>query len=135
DSSYFLFDPTFSTMNDYKAARVLANDRIERYIINAMEVLQNKAPATPNAIPKLKWTGSKASLVELLYALHIQGVLNDGTSTLKDVILYFETIFCTDLGQYHRVFLDIRNRKSERTKFLNALKEKLVQRMDNADES
>lgn len=47
---------------------------------------------------------------------------------------YFENVFNIDLGQYHRTFLEIRIRKSDQTKFLNALKEKLVKRMLNTDD-
>ena len=56
------------------------------------------------------------------------------TSDLKDVAEYFENVFNIDLGQYHRTFLEIRIRKSDQTKFLNALKEKLVKRMLNTDD-
>lgn len=83
---------------------------------------------------KQNWTGSKVALIELLYALHTEGVFNNGASDLKDIAEYFENIFNIDLGQYHRAFLEIRMRKSDQTKFLNSLKEKLVKRMENTDD-
>jgi hypothetical protein len=83
----------------------------------------------------LKWTGSKVALIELIYTLHIEGVFNNGDSGLKEVTRFFEKAFNIDLGQFNRVFLEIRNRKSERTTFLNTLKNQLIIRMDEADEN
>jgi Asp-tRNA(Asn)/Glu-tRNA(Gln) amidotransferase C subunit len=99
--------------------------------------MENREPKEKSQVnPKVKqtWTGSKVALIELLYALHTEGVFNNGTSDLKDIAEYFENVFNIDLGQYHRAFLEIRMRKSDQTKFLNALKEKLVKRMENTDE-
>ncbi len=80
------------------------------------------------------WTGSKVALTELLYALHSEGVFNNGAVDLKNIVEYFEQIFEIDLGQYRRAFLEIRARKSDRTKFITSLNETLIKRMDNADD-
>ena len=138
DSFYFQADHRFSTSHDYKVAQILANDKIKTYLETEISKLENKV--TPNAInaPFLKtqkWTGSKVALIELIYALHIEGVFNNATSELKEVTTFFESAFDIDLGQFNRTFLEIRARKSERTKFLNTLKEKLILRMDDADEN
>ena len=81
-----------------------------------------------------KWTGSKVALIELIYALHAEGVFNNGTTDLKETAKFFEETFDIDLGQFHRTFFEIRARKSERTKFLNSLRDTLVKRMDEVDE-
>jgi len=138
DSFYFQADHRFSTSHDYKVARILANDRIKIYLETVISKLENKENPTETAIPlrkTQKWTSSKVALVELIYALHTEGVFNNGTSELKEVTTFFEAAFDVDLGQFNRTFLEIRSRKSERTKFLNALKEKLILRMDDADEN
>ena len=83
---------------------------------------------------KLKWTAPKVALTELLYALNSEGVFNNGTADLKDIAEFFEYIFEIDLGQYRRTFLEIRARKSDRTKFISSLNEALLKRMDNADD-
>jgi len=100
--------------------------------------LENKEVSNIAVIPfrkTQKWTGSKVALIELIYALHTEGVFNQGASELKEVATFFEEAFEVDLGQFNRTFLEIRARKSERTKFLNTLKEKLILRMDDADEN
>lgn len=91
-----------------------------------------KSQRKPNV--KMTWTGSKVALVELMYALQTEGVFNNGAADLKDIAEYFEHIFEIDLGQYRRVFLEIRARKSDKTKFINTLNDQLLKRMENSDE-
>lgn len=137
DSFYFEVDHTFSTSHDFKVAKIMAHDLIQVYLEDKLLMIENKEPKEKSQVnPKVKqtWTGSKVALIELLYALHTEGVFNNGASDLKDIAEYFENIFNIDLGQYHRAFLEIRMRKSDQTKFLNALKEKLVKRMENTDD-
>jgi hypothetical protein len=137
DSYYFEADTTFSTSHDFKVARILANDLIQLYLENQLVMIENKdnnekSQRKPNI--KLTWTGSKVALTELLYALQSEGVLNNGAVDLKDIAEYFEHIFEIDLGQYRRTFLEIRTRKTDRTKFITSLNESLIKRMDNADD-
>lgn len=137
DNYYFETDITYSTSHDFKVAQVLANDLIQLYIENQLIMIENKVVSEksqrkPNI--KLMWTGSKVALTELLYSLHSEGVFNNGTADLKDIAEYFEHIFEIDLGQYRRTFLEIRARKSERTKFINSLNEALIKRMDNSED-
>ena len=137
DNFYFEADRTFSTSHDFKVAKIMAHDLIQVYLEDKLLIMENREPKEKSQVnPKLKqnWTGSKVALIELLYALHTEGVFNNGASDLKDIAEYFENIFNIDLGQYHRAFLEIRMRKSDQTKFLNALKEKLVKRMENTDD-
>ncbi|WP_298152250.1 RteC domain-containing protein [Flavobacterium sp.] len=136
DSFYFQADNRFSTSHDYKVARILANDLIKKFVENEMALLDGNTIA-PGSISgkKIKWTGSKVALVELIYALHSESVFNKGNADLKETIRHFENMFDIDLGQFNRTFLEIRERKSERTKFLNALTNTLILRMDDADEN
>ncbi|HCN10809.1 MAG TPA: tetracycline regulation of excision, RteC [Chryseobacterium sp.] len=138
DNYYFETDTNFTTSHDFKVAKILANDLIQLYLENQLVLLENKedkqkTQRNPNA--KLTWTGSKVALTELLYALQTEGVFNNGTADLKDVAEYFEENFNIDLGQYRRTFLEIRVRKEDRTKFISTLREKLLKRMDDTDES
>lgn len=137
DSYYFETDTSFATSHDFKVATILANDLIQLYLENQLLMLDNqenseKSQRKPNV--KMTWTGSKVALVELMYALQTEGVFNNGAADLKEIAEYFEHIFEIDLGQYRRVFLEIRARKSDKTKFLTTLNEGLLKRMENSDE-
>ena len=137
DNYYFETDTLFATSHDFKVAQILANDLIQLYLENQLIMIENKditdkSQRKPNI--KLMWTGSKVALTELLYALHSEGIFNNGAVDLKNIAEYFEQVFEIDLGQYRRAFLEIRARKSDRTKFINALNESLLKRMDDADD-
>lgn len=137
DSFYFQADHRFTTSHDFKVAQIMANDLIQIFIESEISKLEKRsvtALTQANSRHPQKWTGSKVALIELIYALHAEGVFNNGSSDLKEVAGFFESALNVDLGQFHRAFLEIRMRKSERTKFLNSLRETLVRRMDEVDE-
>lgn len=132
--STFQADQRFSTSHDFKLAKVLANDKLNGYLEQRLALLQNGVAKENTEINTQKWTASKVALTELIYALHSEGVFNNGASDLKDITAFFETTFKVDLGQYHRTFMDIKSRSSERTKFLNGLRDKLMIRMDQTEQ-
>ncbi|WP_431134895.1 RteC domain-containing protein [Psychroserpens mesophilus] len=137
DSYYFEADTSFSTSHDYKVAKILANDLIQLYLENNLVLIGSKdngekSQRKPNL--KMIWTSPKVALIELVYALHTEGVFNNGAADLKDIAEYFEHIFEIDLGQYRRTFLEIRTRKADRAKFLTTLNKGLLKRMEDTDE-
>jgi hypothetical protein len=138
DSFYFEADHNFSTTHDFKVAKILAHDLVQVYIetkILKMDDKEIKEKSQHEPKGKMIWTGSKVALTELLYALHSKGVFNNGAIELKEIASFFEENFNIDLGQYRRTFLEIRDRKSDKTKFINALEEELLKRMEETDEA
>jgi hypothetical protein len=92
----------------------------------------NNRPASSGG--KLQWTGSLVEWVELIYALHAAGVINDGKISLKHLFRVLGEVFDFEAGEYSRTFTDIKNRvKGERTSFLDTLKQLLRRRMEAAD--
>lgn len=138
DSFFFETDPNFSTSHDFKVSNILANDLLNVYLedelnkLDLRDMANGKSQVEPKG--KLVWTESKVSLIELMYALQARRVFNNGTADLKEVAAFFEDTFGIELGQYHRTFLEIRIRKTGRTKFLDSLQESIIRRMDEADE-
>ena len=138
DSFYFEADHNFSTSHDFKIAKILAYDLVQVYIetkILKMGKMEFKEKSQLEPKGKIKWTGSKVALIELLYAFHTKGVFNNGAAELKEIASYLEETFHIDLGQYRRTFLEIRDRKSDKTKFINSLVEELMKRMEETDET
>lgn len=136
DSFYFQADHRFTTSHDFKVAQIMANDLVQVFIETEIARIERRsvvALSNINAKNAYKWTGSRVALIELIYALHAEGVFNNGTSDLKDIAGFFESTFHVELGQFHRAFLEMRIR-TERTKFLNSLRETLVKRMDEVDD-
>lgn len=131
DSFYFQIDTTFATSHEYKLAQLLANEQLQNYLTEKLKPSEKNE--TLNHHKVLKWTASKAGVIELIYALHTAGVFNHGACDVKEIAKGFGKAFDIDIGQFHRTFNEITNRKSERTKFLTMLQEKLKHRMNQAD--
>jgi len=133
---HFKFKSKWATSHDYKVAKIKANENIQDYIENKLKNIRStETTNNQNKANTIKWTGSKVALVELMYALHCEGVLNNGSLSLKEIASEFETIFNLEMGQFHRIFLEIRGRKTiEKTNFINTLKESLIKKIENTEE-
>lgn len=131
DTIYFETDHSFSTIVDYKAAKILANDLIQVYL---EDQLNNKHYKKANNKSPLSWTASKTALTELIYALYSQGVFNNGNTDIKLIAKTFEDAFNIELGDFYHTFMELKARKINRTKFLDNLCEALIKKMDEQDE-
>ncbi|MFY7814781.1 MAG: RteC domain-containing protein [Chryseobacterium taeanense] len=136
DPQYFNTDPSFSTSHDYKVAKLIANELLRIYLNKAIEQTDqhNESANRFIAKPVLTWTGSKTSLIELLYALQSTGVFNNGAADVKLIATYLQEVFNVELGNYYRTFQEIRIRKGSRTQFLEQLTKQVIKRMDETDE-
>ena len=137
DSYYFNTDVNFCTGHDYTVSRILANEQVRIYLNRVLEELSKTGQTLPSGTLNqmvLTWTASKAALIEVMYALQSAGTFNNGAADLKQLAVYFEQAFNIKLGNYYNVFQEMRIRKKNRTSFLDQLKERLIRRMDEADE-
>jgi hypothetical protein len=130
DNIHNVTDKKFTTSHDITVAKIIANQLIAKYITDKMDDLDSKnikSQVEPNSV---NWTGKKVDLVELLYALHSDGSINSGGITLKDLAVKFELFFNIKLEGYSRTFIEIQERKTERTKFLTSIEISLINKMD-----
>lgn len=134
---YLERDVRFSTGYDYKVAKIIANDFLEEYINSQLAKLKKNCEIGHEVCTELKtretWTASKTDLVELIYALDTSKCIDHGNINLKTLASYLEDIFNINIGDVYRIYLEIRERKGSRTQFLDRLKDKLIERMDEAD--
>lgn len=134
---YFERDVRFSTVYDYKIAKIIANDSLELYIKSQLVKLKKDSEIEHEGCTGLKtheiWTASKTDLAELIYALDTAKCINNGNIKLKALTSYVEDVFNISIGDIYRIYLEIRERKGSRTQFLDRLKDKLIERMDEAD--
>lgn len=133
DSFCLNTDNDFATSHDYKIALLIANEKLQKYLVETLKKTQKSKYKTHQENTILKWTGSKVGIIELIYALHTEGVFNHGACEIREIVYVFSNMFNIDMGQFHRTFYEISARKSERTKFLNNLKENLLRRMEQTD--
>ncbi len=130
-------DKKQSTGFDFKVAKIIANDLLQVYLhdeLNSLEFYNNKEKVTTTQKAKQTWTDPKTALIELIYAFHSHASLDNGKPDIKEIASNFEQIFNIDLGDYYKTYLEMKMRKTSRTKFLDALKESLLKRMDSADD-
>lgn len=131
DTYYFEADHNFTTSHDYKVAKIIANDLIQVYL---EDQLSNNNQRKLFETTPLNWTGSKTSLIELIYSLHSQGSIDNGNADIKIIAKTFENMFNIDLGDFYHSYLELKGRKINRTKFLDSLWDALIKRMDEQDE-
>lgn len=130
-------DPDFSTSHDFKVAKILANDLLCIYLnseiaaLDRKELNNNKSTVYPKG--KYAWTESKVSLIELIYAIQVSGCINHGMVDIKELALFFETLFNVDLGDYYRTYLQIKSRQQP-AKFIETLKASLIKKIEEQEE-
>ncbi|HVB04211.1 MAG TPA: RteC domain-containing protein [Chitinophagaceae bacterium] len=133
DNYFFNADTRFSTGYDYLVSCIIAYERLGNWLSAELQELPQHHAPRQQPLGKLKWTGSKAALVELIYSLQSSGVFNQATADIKQIASHFEFLFQVDLGGYYRTFQELRFRKKNRTAFLDQLKDNLVRRMEETD--
>ncbi len=133
DSMSFVVDNRFCTNHCYLTAKILANKLFSVYLENCFLELKNSpliVQGTKSRSIKTTWTGSKVALIELAYAIHEDCAVNNGNIEVKEIIALLETVFDISLGYHSATFLELRQRKNGKTKYLDNLKEKLLRRME-----
>lgn len=131
-------DARFSTIHSVNLAHIQAFGLIKGYLQRSLnELINGPSLIIPqqDQKDKLFFTGKKAELIELGYALHAVGAINNGNASLKQIMDALQNVFHTDVGYYPAVYhQNIRLRKKERCVFLKALIEFTERRMDDLDE-
>jgi hypothetical protein len=118
-------DTRLSTCYDYKVAKILANDNLVTYIekqINRLKIKNKESHETQKS--KLQWSGTKTDLAELVYVLHAGKTINNGKTDIKEIATQLSITFNIDLNEtIYRSYIDIKNRKNSKTKFIDTLSE------------
>jgi hypothetical protein len=139
DSFFFETDQNFSTSHDFKVSKIMANELLEIYLKAEIDAIDKKDTGAAKTIiaPKVKltWTLTKASLVELIYALQSIGAFNHTNSSVKDIVSYFEVVFNTDLSHFYTTFQEIKERKGNQAMFLKSMQDSLIKRISEKEEN
>ena len=138
EAYHFFTDEQFSASHDTSVATIMAFTRLIEYLKNEIDKLEKPHHHMETVSPfqkasRLNWTGSKTDLVELIYALYSSGAINNGNVEIKDIALNFQAVLNIDLGNYYHSFVEMRTRKINQTKFLDKLKEKLLNYIHTLD--
>ena len=127
-------DENFTTGYDYTVAKIIAFTRLEVYLNKELDNIRfnsnNPHVEDLGILEKFRWTGSKISLIELIYALSNSGVLNDGNCKINELTELFEQMFHFPIDDIYRGFQDIRGRKKNKTIFLDILRDALNRKIN-----
>lgn len=129
-------DLRFSTIHSFKLSKLQAFENLQHYLNNAISLLDHPEKlisSSKDERTKNRWTDSKAALIELVYAMHSRGSINNGKGDVKQIVADMESFFNIQVGNFYRTFQSMRIRKKNRTAYLDTLKESLERRMDDTD--
>lgn len=133
-NEYYLIDEKFHTWYDHTFSEIIANQMLLKYIQNEIVRLKKIELGIKSIqTPKSRWTGDKVYLIELAYGMYYTGMINNGQTEIKTIVDTIAQLFDVNLDNHSRTFHDIKRRKIDRTKFLDIMKSKLENKMDEFD--
>lgn len=137
DISVYL-DSEFYTSHDTLAAEVIAYDLLTNFYKQEINKLKSISPAKfddnfKSSKSPLNWTASKTDLIELVYALKVSGAINTGHVNTKELINIFSSLLNIEVSNYYKTYSEIKNRSTERIKFLKKLAENFQAKLEYDD--
>ena len=129
------YDSKLSTSHDYNVAIIMANDLFVIHLENKLDELDGKGVSKNVSIErKFNWTGSKVDMTELVYAFQATGCINNGNFDLKELAIFLGTMLNVEIdSNLYGNYSDIKSRKVSKTRFINTMSDKLIEKMDNED--
>lgn len=83
----------------------------------------------------MNWTGDTINLAEIGIGIYHTKQLNNGTASLSDIFRWLEEKFQVNIGVPSKRLAELRRRKRlSRTRYLDEMKESVVQKLDKEDE-
>lgn len=131
DASLIDSDPLFTTSHGFKKAQLKANEELKTHFKSQL-IADNESDFIPlemQGSTLLKWTATKAELIELIHALHATGVFNFGAATIKLIAKVFEELFGLSPGDVYGGLDGMKNRKGDPAFFLIKLKNGFLRKL------
>ncbi|MGD9931977.1 MAG: RteC domain-containing protein [Mangrovibacterium sp.] len=128
--SYSLMDEDFFAWKDHTFSNIMANEMLIDYIQKEMEKLDSP---DKKSIPELhlNWTGNKIDLYEMIYAIYLEGSVNQGKATIVELTKAFECMFNIELQKEIYKTQERLIRRKDPVKYLARLIEILRRRINN----
>jgi hypothetical protein len=126
-----IIDPSSPPLHCILLATLIAYSKMEHEVGVYIRETNETIPRVKTGKSKLRWTGKQIDLIELGYGLKETGSLNDGNASLKEIFEFLSDVFEIELGNTSRLFQDIMTRKTGQTVFIDLMKAKLLQRIED----
>lgn len=129
------YDSKLSTSHDYNVATIMANDLFTIHLENKLDELDGKNVSKNVPVErKFNWTGSKVDLTEIVYGFQASGCINNGNFDLKELAIFLGTLLNVEIdSNLYGHYSDIKSRKVLKTRFINTMSKKLIEKMDDED--
>lgn len=129
-------DSSFSVESSLILSQLLAFEKLNEYYSRQIEQLKKGPEQVITSIADKKkynlvWTATKASFVELVYGIYSSGAANFGKADINQLMQGMESVFNIQIDNPYRTYVDLSNRKKERTPFLDNMKFNLEKNMDD----
>jgi RteC protein len=121
EAHYYLSDSHFTTSHDYKAAQILANDRL--LIFLKRQIADVEKQREEQHLTSLRWNHSKTDMAELILALQAIKAFNNS------MIQFFVKHFGVEFPNIHKTLIEVKTRNNL-TKFIDKLREALLNQID-----
>jgi len=121
DQYHLVFlDERITTKMECPLAMLKAREQIITYLDSELEKLESKSKRQTEQIKtNLEWTGTNLDLIELIYALHHNKVINGGQNEVKEIAKALSGVFNVEIeNNLYRYYSAIKNRKKEKSAFL-----------------
>jgi hypothetical protein len=122
--------PPDLTIGTYWVLWIKANDRLRNWLREELAGPHPASAADVKKASKLRWTGQRVDLIEVLCALHLCDCFNNGQATLKEVMKWGEEQLGIKVGQFHVALGEMSLRKDP-VPFLKRLSDLLVRKYDS----
>ncbi|MBW8244273.1 RteC domain-containing protein [Muricauda oceani] len=124
-------DRSFNTSHDEILARIRGYGLYANYLRGKKE---GSVPKTEqDTEDNLKWTGSYAGFVELVYGIQEMGVIDGGREDTKKIIEILGNFLDVPRGNHTRTYNELKSRKGSRVKFLEEMVYRLLTKMEDED--
>jgi hypothetical protein len=123
------------TCHDHNFATIISNKMLAKFLEKKLDELNGLVK--DNSDPKkhkFNWTATKVDLTEMVYGFQATGSINNGNFDLKELAVFLGTMFNVEIdSNLYGHYSDIKSRKVSKTRFINTMSDKLIEKMDDED--
>ncbi|MFS4494727.1 RteC domain-containing protein [Maribacter sp. 2308TA10-17] len=128
-------DPTFNTSHDGILARIRAMAMLTNYLKEKKREIEGieMSNELTKRLSSVKWTGSYAAFVEMVYGCDAMSYFNNGNIEIQTIIEELGDFLNVPKGNSSRTYNELKNRKHSRVKFFEEASQKLLDKMIKED--
>ncbi len=123
-------DEKYSTPASTELSKLISYQMVIEHLAEKVNELISVKDNDTGFKHQLVWEGPKVGLIEFGYAIHALGAVKAPVAQIMEGLQF---LFNIDLGQFYRVFQDMRIRKDSRTLYLDDAIRAINKRMDETD--